>query len=685
MKAIITVFLLFGSVIGFTQISEFKKIVSEKDQVDKELYFKNLQEFKEEYVKFAAAYFQLGNIELDIFSNLDPITERLESRQRIINVKVNYSLAKNFLDPKEIGRFPEWYDLEDIKDKDSLISLGQDKLDVAYSNTETYIKEYEKLILNYDKAVAYYLDARERFIEINNSAESLRQLFLEADEELKDKVKEVGNSFDSCQFHLSIYKDTYQLMPYHEKREVNVKLREIDHFRMNGITPVNFLADDISLWDYGSWSKRFLDLLKEEVDGLQEEIVSAYNQFSTSNEQMIFGDKCMQVALDDLKIQRIINLISKYDNESALADIFRYVIAKLEYGNQYIYERSCNAYSTSITDDLISRKARVYQSLFQKLLIADSLNASIRSSEENEATFMWFFDRMLEGPGGSSRFAENQAIENTNSFEQMIRELNVNRKNQYFLSDSSSDESYENQEGLLVLSEDSIIEKTWLQKKLPINDSLVLLLVEENEKQKLVGANPIELDFERLWEIAPTKNREINFFKNVGDSSFIVGGTKGETWMGLYTTSGTENLNLSLSKTDSIVDARYNQLLGKVEVLQAKDSTCIISTHLTTGKKLNEIAVKLSGAFAGSLNQGESTFIYSLDKSRSILHSQEINSDGEITNEIAYQFQNILVDPFIIKNDNQLITVIAKDKDDEEGLIYALLNYDGEVRYEKAL
>lgn len=670
-----------SSLLAWSQVSTFKKIMNEKDEVDRETFFSRLQSFQKEYTEFSNVYYQMGNIEFEIFKTLDPITDRIESRQRIYNVKINYALAKNYLDSKEIPRFPQWYGLDETTTKDSLIFVGEKKLDDANTNTAKYSEDYEKLVSNYDNAVSYYLRARQGFIEINNTAENLRQLFLEADDELKTSVRQVGNDFDSCMYYIKKYRSTYQQLPHVTKRNVEVNLKRIDHFRMNGITPVNFLADRIDMWDYGQWSSEFLELLKVEVDGLQDQVKEAYTQFLEINEKMLNGSECIQATFDNVKYQRIINLITKYDNQSVLADIFRYLIAKMDYGNEYVYERNCNVLEDALNDDLVSRKARIYQSLFQKWIVADSLNSQIVASGHTEGTFIWFFNEMLNGEGGSKRFSESQQKEDYTSFKGEVSHLQDLVSRQYFKSDSIINTCFERQENLLVWSEDTLATNVCVSKMLVVNDTLHFLLSQGAEKNTLLGGSIRELDYHLLWEIAPSKGKTIDFFKSVGDSSFVIGGYAKSGWIGYYSNTGEQLMKALLTSSDTIVNVTVNQLQGVMKVTQVENGQYTISYLNFAGKKTKSIEIELSGRFISMFELGKASYIFTSESSNGIIASQ-IDAEGVIENQFSYMLSSELRNAIIIKNDNQYITLVADGSVGDE-VIYALLDYQGRVEYEK--
>lgn len=681
--SIITTFLL-GQLALAQPGTNYKKLIQEKDIIGHDVFFAQLQEFQKNNAQYGNVYYQLGKMELEFFSNLDPIVERVASRQYIYNSKTNFGLAKNYADEREIVKNPEWYDTQDLKNKDSLVSNTLNALDEKYQATVGYTEAYEQLIINYDKAVSHYLKAREDFISINTSADNLRDLFLKADDSLRQVVKQVGVHFDSCMLHLDIYRDTYQLLPHPKKRQVNVSLSQIDHFRMNGITPTNFLADDIDMWDYKKWSDTFMELIHEEVDGLKEEITTAYTFFTDTNRRMISGDECIQANIDDLKLQRIINLITKYDNQSVLTDIFSYLIAKLGYSNQLTYERNCNPLSSLPTDDFISRKARIYQNLYMAFTSADSLDEAISSSGHNEMSFGWFFEELMTE--GSKAFAESQEKENKETLREEISRLQTLSDEQIFQV-VGMDVCYIEQEDLLV-DDPTIISdsKICVARALHLTDSLSLLIGSQNDKKILIGAARNEEDYEKKWTHEPYKNGPIDFFKVVSDSSFVIGGIQRTAWLRHISTSGAVKSTIVLKSADSVVDVSYNELQGLFTITQEGAAGLSYSTVDFGGKVRSTKRMKLPGKFLKMWQQERALWFFSSnpDEEQSMITASVFDLESEAMNDtLTYQFSSNLLDPLIVKNDNESITVISKNYDNEAELIYALLDYQGIIKNEE--
>lgn len=677
--------LLFMSPLLFAQGLNYKKIITEKNLVGQEVFLSQLREFQKENSTFSNTYYQLGKIELYSFSTLDPIVYRLASRQYIYNAKTNFSLAKNYVDKKEVTKNPEWYDMPDLKDKDSVFSLTVTSLDKNYRSTIEYAEAYERLLFHYDEAVTHYLKARQDFISINTSADNLRQLFLKMNDGIKLAIQDVGVSFDSSMYHLEKYRETYQALPHLKKREVKVNFNVIDHFRMNGITPTNFLADEIDVWDYKDWSDRFLNLILEEVDGLKDEIRSAYGFFAETNSRLITGDECIQANIDDRKFQRIINLVTKYDNQSVLIDIFAYLLAKLEYGNEVVYERNCNLIDNLPTDDFISRKARIYQTLSHTFNYTDSLNSTITSLGKSQQSFQWFFNELMTGANGSGDFVVAQSKENKAAFRNEVDKLNALTKKQSFDVETIS-QCYSIAENMLNFEIGQDNEESFcVSKSMKLSDSLTLLLGKKGGELKLIGARAEDEDFVVLWEQLSSKSG-INFFKVISDSSFVIGGIEKTSWLRHVGTSGIERSAFKLKSADTIVDVSYNDLQGAFTVVQANNKKHTLSTISLTGKALSSQSFDLPGKFLNVWRQEKAYWFFTSkeENQQSVVSASVLDLEtNEFREEIKYQSKYLLKDILLIKNDNESITMLSNNAANDEEAIYSLLDYAGAIKYEE--
>lgn len=677
-------FCCFGA---FAQINEYKKVLASKRSSSAEAYYKSLKDFQKNNSQFSNVYFQLGETELEFFREFDPIVNRNGSRHYIYNAKINYGLSKGFLNTKEAIKYPAFYNIAS-SNKDSLVALIQAKVDKKYETVVLYSEAYERLLIHYDKAVDFYLKAQQKFIDINTSSENLRALFLTANNTLRQNIKEVGQDFDSCIYHLERYKSAYQELPHKKKRKVKLNLQKIHHFRMNGITPSNFLADEIDLWDYHEWSQNFSRLLNDEVDGLREEIEQAYVSYLEINEKMMFGEECLQTNVDNLKFQRIINLITKYDSESILIDVFSYLDSKLKFGNQLVYEKNCNVIESLPTSSLLSRKVRTFKNLHAEVDKVDSVAQAVANTSGTTTNFKWFYNEYMPGEGGYLKFSNDQIKENNEGFKSELNYFMSLINNQYLTSDSINI-CYLQKDSLLIADSKSTEGKTsCILKKLSVSDSLDITLISVDNAFLVTGLKRIGSNYKMLWKFqAPSP---IEFFKVLTDSTFIYGGNTEQLWLNHISSSGVQIASISIKETDSIQDVYYNELIGVYSIVTGYEQSASgggYSYHTvgSNGKLKSSEILPIEGTFANLFINDQNNWVFSESEGDSGTVVFATVFDGslkEVGEAIKYSFSNNIIFPRVIKNDNKDITIIGNDKNNELGIIYALIDYEGNIKYE---
>ena len=116
-RVVLCVFLLIPSW-AWSQAGEYRKLMESQPNQTAEAFFFALQDFQKQNPQFSNVYFQLGEANLGFFASLDPVIDRVGSRQYIYNAKINYGLSKSFFDEKEAFKNPEWYGLPNIRERD---------------------------------------------------------------------------------------------------------------------------------------------------------------------------------------------------------------------------------------------------------------------------------------------------------------------------------------------------------------------------------------------------------------------------------------------------------------------------------------------------------------------------------------------------------------------------------------
>lgn len=683
--------LLFGLAQVTAQTSEYRSILDQGVSGGKQAYLKALKNFQYKYPTWPNTYYKIAEVQMDLLKEMDPLVDRFGTRQYLYNAQINYGLASNYVDEKEALKNYAWYNVPAGINRDSIPTTIVKSIKEKYRQTSQYMKDYELLLDHFDRAVSNYLEARELFIDINTRADNLRVLFLTADDKLKKEVKQVGISFDSTLYHLEQYKAVYQRMPHSKKRNSQVQLNPIDHYRMSGITPTNFLSENLLLWDYKYWSENFTTLIEHEVDGLKDEISGSYETFSSINKQMSETEECMQVNVDNMKFQRVINLVSKYDNQSQLIDLFHYLMSKLEFDNQVVYNKNCQDPYGQPTDHLLSRRVRSLQDSYSAMEKADSLNRFILESGHEQSSFQWFFDKYLPGRKGIDKFVEGQTTEvKTATLEEIDQVLRLHEQ-QYIPELETKQMVVGNGETLQLAYGEAESGAASITRKLALDSLHSLVVLEKaNDLTSLAAVRQIEEGYQMVWEVLLPKGQKPEFLKVMTDSTFIVAGSSPKGWFKHLNYQGVVLSDQKISKKAALIDLYNNDLLGSYVLIQELSADTINQTYKyqltelsSSGSVSGTQEVELSGNFITMTTQEGAYWFFSHSQveGHSEVQAKVLDKQSKTWSEpISYVYAESLSHPVIIKNDNLSLTLIARKGEEDEKTIYSIIDYNGAIQ-----
>lgn len=678
--------------LGMTQTSRYKSILESERSASTEDFFAALVAFRLENPEWPNVNYKIGEVQMKFFALADPLVERAASHQYLQNAQSYFGLAKTYVDDKEARKNPDWYGVPDMKNKDSVALLVMNLVDQKLKAAYSVYDDYGAMLFHYDKAVSFYLETREIFIDINNRAENLRSLFLAVDDDLRSQLGEMIQKFDSTMFHIGKYRELNQVVPHFRKRNLTVTLEKIYHFRMNGLSPPNFLADNIRLWNYGEWATGFLKLIEVEVDGLKRELGDAYETFTNVNKMILNTDECVQANVDQMRLQRLVNLVNKYDNDSRLVDIFRFVNAKLQYDNELSYERNCNISSGNVTETLLSRKARIYQSIFASYQLADSLSRRILLPGRSNVSFQWFFDKYMNGGAGVQPFVEKQQKENNLSLREGLKDI-VHLRDSSFSLSLNTDQVFVRHLDTLFMRAAKTGEDSVRVLRLAADTVSSVFLLAANNQHRIAGVTPADRLFRVNWE-KPLPDRP-TFFKVLTDSSFIVGGSGSRPWFQHLGMHGENILVANLPRGGTIGDIYYNDLFQSYRVIRtiAYDSTTrqgkfeLINMD-GRGKISGKQDLVMTGNFLALVpNENDLWFFtYVVEQEHFIINAFVMAPESQqFSPAWTCGFDEGIVDPLLVRNDNQTLTMIGHSPSESSAIIYAQLDYQGNLHHEISL
>ncbi|MEA2043524.1 MAG: hypothetical protein U9N85_13365 [Bacteroidota bacterium] len=284
--------------------------------------------------EFANTYFQLGLIADKWAREYDPLTEYDYVNFFIYNTKLYYGLALlNLKDEKR--RNLDLYQNASSKFADEKPSMKE---------VETFIKQkirtIEEFEINtttivgyFNQAVSNYTECQETFKSINANYRKVKNIWISDDSELKEQLFNLQSNFDTVMTAFANYKTKLRAFPVKNYNQ-RYSLRNIYTYRLDGLTPANFLNKNIPLWDYKSWTVQILNIgttsinpLRTDIEKEQQRSDAVLNSFKLKT----YKSKPSIYQTDP----KLYYQIEKFDYESVITDLFKYRENYINFSNLF--------------------------------------------------------------------------------------------------------------------------------------------------------------------------------------------------------------------------------------------------------------------------------------------------------------------------------------------------------------
>lgn len=325
------------------------------------------------------AYYQLARISELRANRFDPLLQGHIVLRYADSCVHYYSEFNNRVNERELRRNAEFY--EDLYTEEEKLA-GKAKLDLneIKSSTEQKINHYKTLRKNlglilkhFQGAVRNYDFCISTYNQLTENYNTRNELLLLADQQLLQLLERMATAFDSTRYHLDQYRkaiDAYPLEKYNQRYEV----RPINDFRIEASEPfVNFLKNNIILWDYASWARQLIHEIKNDVIPLKKQMTELMAGAQQAAKERNYYEP------DRFTLLRI----NRYDGQSLAQQIIMYLSNK----SSYLYERTLHTnISTNPREEI--------RSLSNQLYYVSQAHESIQktAAQSNERNFKKYHD-----------------------------------------------------------------------------------------------------------------------------------------------------------------------------------------------------------------------------------------------------------------------------------------------------
>jgi hypothetical protein len=192
--------------------------------------------------------------------------------------------------------------------------------------------------------------------------------------------------------------------------KISYSLAPVPVYRLHGLTSSNFIAKNVTLWDFRSWIDSFNVLLNTDVAFLYQKAEETHKENLGYIDRLLRSDKT-DIAPNYTINPLIINKIYKYDYNSVVAPLLVYQEEKI----RFLYHNADNTIDDKInSSNDFAKSTGYYYSLIEKKQTVDSALSLTASKAIPEAVKKYdaFFEKNYKNFDGFQSYLKNESTAN---------------------------------------------------------------------------------------------------------------------------------------------------------------------------------------------------------------------------------------------------------------------------------
>jgi hypothetical protein len=359
-------------------------------------------------------YYQLGLIMQKMMRQYDPFLQSENVAQCISNAKTYLSLTQHYFNDKEAKKNGDYY--QAVAAPRNYESIKKD-IENRAADVAEYKKYYEQNQEYLTKGIHKYNACIETFGKINAQNSRLNDLYFLADSKLKQNLNNLRVNFDSTIYYINKLKQSLEEYPMNDYK-INYSLLPVSVYRLHGLTSSDFIAKNITLWDFNSWIDSFNATLNEDVNFLYSKVEEVHKENLGHIDRLRRSDKA-DIDPDYSINPLIVNKIYQYDYNSVAAPLLIYQEEKIK----FLYHNADNVIDTKISSSNDFAKSNSYYfNLIEKKQIADSalnLTAS-KATPEAVKKYNAFFEKNYKNFDGFQSYLTDEAAANISILQETL-------------------------------------------------------------------------------------------------------------------------------------------------------------------------------------------------------------------------------------------------------------------------
>lgn len=441
MKRIFTLFTFLFPLFSMAQV-RYRDLVVALPALSREQQKTELKEFLLTDLDHPNANFRLAMIYETNYKTTDPLASYGFAMANAEQARIRFFKSKQVVDEREVNRNNEYYGpiFKIVNAKGNFEVPFQNvlnKMNGGYDSAELFLKKMPAIFTSFTKSVNHYDRAVKLFSDLTLQYQSPEDLYLMHDAALDQKLTDLKSNYDSCIRFFDHYLSLIRDYPIRGHRQTYT-VKAIETYRLDGLlTRLNFLIDQVELWNYGAWVDATRKMMSTEITSLRQSILKNNAAIDETLAKIDISPADQLPKPVPLDKQLIYNL-NHFDRQSM-------VLALLDYKS---FKQVWNIQNRGkVLDTTFSEhNAEVFSNLIYSNRKADSLmkELKLRIKPRQLSKHQDYLTKTFGGQPGLEKYASAEQQHIQQSFEQYTKELREN-----LVNINPAGESFTNKDNLI--------------------------------------------------------------------------------------------------------------------------------------------------------------------------------------------------------------------------------------------
>ena len=422
MKQYIT--LIISLLVSISAISQkYQDVYDNSKKLSDNEAYQELKDFSQQKNNsHSASLYKMALILEKRIEMYDPFLQNKAVEKNLYNAELYLRLAKLNLNEKVARQDSRYFDdvVAANPKKDPNFQEISDAIDGHIKKINGIKELFTENRNNLYSAATKYNECIRIYNEINQKNSKLKDLYFLVDDNFEKKLNALKINFDSTLFYLEKLKLSLKEHPMN-KYTFEYQLNPIVVYRMHGLTPANFLAPTIELWDFNLWIKTFNNVYTNEITYLYKNIDEA----DTQNRKYVSELEKKQIdnVPENYHVSPyLINKIYKYDYESLANSLLLYQESQVRYMYQLAsYRPDTNLFAMGVNYPAVNyfTKALAYRRATDSLLVLFNDNISAEGIKK----YSDIFEKKYKGEKELKEYTKYEQVFNNKTFDATVNDF----------------------------------------------------------------------------------------------------------------------------------------------------------------------------------------------------------------------------------------------------------------------